>query len=289
MDYALRLQGQNKVFVEVKRGAEDLGKHQEQLLSYSFQQGVRLAVLTNGLIWWFYLPLQEASWEQRKFDSVEIEKHDVEQASEKFLNYLLRDDVGSGRAVQAANKVYQDIQRNALIESTLPKAWDKVLSERNDSFVDLINRTVEEICGFRASREVIMQFVREKGRFGPTAATVSQPHFRTEDLVRARRQPRPAKDEIITRSEWRRILLQTLVEMGGSAKESEITERIESKIKDRLSAVDLERLGSGEVRWKKNLYWEKHDCKKQGLLEGEARHGIWEISEKGRNYLGSNT
>jgi predicted type IV restriction endonuclease len=66
VDYALFIESNPKVFIEVKRPGENLSVHQEQLLNYSFMQGIRLAILTNGLTWWFYLPLQEANWEQRK-------------------------------------------------------------------------------------------------------------------------------------------------------------------------------------------------------------------------------
>jgi hypothetical protein len=67
VDYSLRIGNANKVFIEVKKIEEELEKHQEQLLSYSYRQGVRLSILTNGVTWWFYLPWQEGSWEQRKF------------------------------------------------------------------------------------------------------------------------------------------------------------------------------------------------------------------------------
>jgi len=40
IDYALRYKGNNKVFIEVKRVGEDLDKHQDQLLNYSFKAGV---------------------------------------------------------------------------------------------------------------------------------------------------------------------------------------------------------------------------------------------------------
>ncbi|MDP2953498.1 MAG: restriction endonuclease subunit R, partial [Chloroflexota bacterium] len=57
VDYSLRVGKDNKVFIEVKNTGKQLEDHQEQLLRYSFQAGVRLAVLTNGLSWWLYLPL----------------------------------------------------------------------------------------------------------------------------------------------------------------------------------------------------------------------------------------
>jgi predicted type IV restriction endonuclease len=49
VDYALRIHGVNKVFVGVKKTAEELEKHQPQLLDYSFKNGVKLAVLTNAI------------------------------------------------------------------------------------------------------------------------------------------------------------------------------------------------------------------------------------------------
>ena len=40
-----------KDFIEVKGGGETLLPHQDQLLRYSFEQRVSLAVLTNGSEW----------------------------------------------------------------------------------------------------------------------------------------------------------------------------------------------------------------------------------------------
>ena len=58
VDYVLRPGSPNAVFIEVKRLSENLERHQQQLLEYCFQEGVKLAVLTNGRTWWLYLPLQ---------------------------------------------------------------------------------------------------------------------------------------------------------------------------------------------------------------------------------------
>ena len=61
------------MFIEVKRARVNLEDHQQQLLEYCFQEGVRLAVLTNGRTWWLYLPLQAGSWEQRRFLTIDLE------------------------------------------------------------------------------------------------------------------------------------------------------------------------------------------------------------------------
>lgn len=41
VDFSLRINSTNKVFIEVKRPNENLEAHQEQLLNYSFREGVK--------------------------------------------------------------------------------------------------------------------------------------------------------------------------------------------------------------------------------------------------------
>ena len=49
VDYALLIDNTPQVFIKVKKGGEPLEKHQEQLLNYAFRQGVKIAILTNGV------------------------------------------------------------------------------------------------------------------------------------------------------------------------------------------------------------------------------------------------
>ena len=69
-------------FVLVKRPREELAAHQEQLLNYSFREGVKLSILTNGFTWWFYLPLNEGSWEERRFFTADF----FERIPKQFQN-----------------------------------------------------------------------------------------------------------------------------------------------------------------------------------------------------------
>ncbi len=128
----------------VKRVGEDLEKHQEQLLNYSFQEGVKLAVLTNGITWWFYLPLHEGSWEQRKFYTIEIYDQDAEEISQKFWDFLSKENVVSGKAIVSAETIYKGRQKQHLIEITLPKAWNKIIKESDENFIELIAETTEK-------------------------------------------------------------------------------------------------------------------------------------------------
>ncbi len=161
VDYALRHKGKNKVFIEVKKVGEDLEKHQEQLLNYSFQEGVKLAVLTNGISWWFYLPLREGSWEQRKFYTVEIYEQDTRDIVKRFEDFLSKNNVILDKAVENAESLYESKQRRQIIKETLPKAWNKLITEPAELLVNLLAETTEKLCGYKPEDNIVINFLRE--------------------------------------------------------------------------------------------------------------------------------
>jgi len=159
VDYALRHNGRNKAFIEVKKVNEDLEKHQEQLLNYSFQEGVKLAVLTNGISWWFYLPLREGSWEQRKFYTIEIYDQDSKDIVNKFEDFLSKENLISDKAIENAENLYKSRQKQYLIKETLPKAWKKIITEPDDLLVELLADTTEKLCGYKPDNEIVEEFL----------------------------------------------------------------------------------------------------------------------------------
>jgi len=159
VDYSLRVHGANKVFIEVKRIGEDLERHQKQLLDYSFQEGIKLAVLTNGLTWWFYLPLHEGSWEQRKFYAIDVLQQLPDDVATKFVAFLQRTNVASGQSIANAEQVYAAQKKSSVIKSNLPKAWNKILSDPNELLIELINETLEQISGIKADNSQVEAFL----------------------------------------------------------------------------------------------------------------------------------
>jgi len=140
VDYSLRINNANKVFIEVKKIGEELENHQEQLLNYSFQEGVKLSILTNGATWWFYLPLHEGSWEQRKFYTIDILQQESEDVVSKFIDFISKDNIGSGKAIQNAEAIYKGQQKQNILKDTLPKAWNKIVSEADELLIELVEQ-----------------------------------------------------------------------------------------------------------------------------------------------------
>jgi len=87
-------------------------------------------------------------------------------------------------------------------------------------------------------------------------------------------------------SQYRIPILQVLTELGGRGEVNEILEKVYEKTKDKLNQIDLELLPSGnDYRWRNTAQWARNTMVNEGLLKKDSPRGIWEITEKGKNYL----
>ncbi|MCY3897439.1 MAG: hypothetical protein OXF54_02105 [Caldilineaceae bacterium] len=159
VDFALKPSTANTVFIEAKRLGESLENHQQQLLEYSFQEGVRMAALTNGQTWWLYLPLRQGNWEQRRFLTIDLESQEPAIVEQRFIAYLSRENVISGRAIDEAETLSQSQQRVEITKKTLIEAWNHIVKTPDDILVDLLSETAERICGFKVDPELVKQFL----------------------------------------------------------------------------------------------------------------------------------
>ena len=164
VDFALQPGSANAVFIEVKRPSENLGNHQQQLLEYCFQEGVKLAALTNGRTWWLYLPLQSGSWEQRRFLTIDLGAQEPGIIEQRFMDYLSQEKVISGRAVSDAEDLVRSQQRADVATKTIGQAWKQIVEAPDEILVDLISETAERICGFKPEPELVEQFLLQRAR-----------------------------------------------------------------------------------------------------------------------------
>ncbi len=161
VDYCLKIAETNAVFIEVKRTNEELDRHQEQLLEYAFREGVKIAVLTNGLLWWLYLPLLQGSWDQRKFFAVDIQQQEVEAASRHFREFLSREAIANGSAVERAGALQAGRERDRRIRQTIPRAWQQLVQEPEELLLELLADRVESLCGHRPDQELLAEYLAD--------------------------------------------------------------------------------------------------------------------------------
>ncbi|HET7510243.1 MAG TPA: winged helix-turn-helix domain-containing protein [Solirubrobacterales bacterium] len=108
------------------------------------------------------------------------------------------------------------------------------------------------------------------------------PNIQTEKLKRA---SRPADGDLLPESEYWVPILEILEEHKGRARGRDVIAILEGLIGPRLTERDRDVLEMGEVRWKNRARFARLRMKELGLVSSESQRGIWEITEKGREYL----
>ena len=101
-DYAVRHpRSKPAIFIEVKQPgkAENAVR---QALEYAFHCGVPFVVLTDGRTWSFYLPAEQGDYEDRRVYKIDLYERSSSEAAEAFRLHLSRENVESGKALEAA-------------------------------------------------------------------------------------------------------------------------------------------------------------------------------------------
>lgn len=86
-----------------------------------------------------------------------------------------------------------------------------------------------------------------------------------------------------------RPILESLFELGGSAKTSAVLDLVGGKMKGTLKDVDYSPLNTqpNEPRWRNTAKWVRNSLVQvnDGRMSSDTPNGIWAISEKGREWL----
>lgn len=160
VDYALcHLHNKPSAFIEVKKVGNSDGAD-KQLFEYAFHEGVPLAVLTDGQEWNFYLPSGQGAYTERRFYFLDLLERDVKEICFRLDRYLSYARIKSGEARNNANSDYQDKSKQQEALNVIPKAWRVLLVETDELLVELLSEKVEEICGYKPTREDIESFLQ---------------------------------------------------------------------------------------------------------------------------------
>jgi hypothetical protein len=298
VDYALRLDNKNKIFLEAKKPYEDLDRHQEQLLMYAFKQSIKVAILTNGLTWQFYLPMQESeNWRERRCYTIDIVSQDIESIIEKCIALLSKDNVKSGVAFNNAEKIFKGEQRKVIVAETLPEAWNKVISDPDSLIVDLLAEVTEKICGFKPESEEVVKFISNNEEkfiviqeedgidYDPTNMKV-----RREERAHNPNIPQKSRNDVdegnITQEDLESYIIRALQEMGGKAQKKDVDDKIYKQLIEYFTAPYYQEKSGQTIRWKHFIAWSKERLKAKGIIKRpiDSGRGIWELTDEGKKF-----
>jgi len=78
----------------------------------------------------------------------------------------------------------------------------------------------------------------------------------------------------------REYLLTALRELGGSARCSEVIDKMREMLAGQLLPGDLMKRKTGEIVWENNAHWERNALVKEGILKKHSPRGVWELVEQ---------
>lgn len=162
VDFALcHPPGKPIAFIEVKQIGRQSEDSERQLFEYAFHTGVPLAILTDGQEWHFFLPAEQGDYGERKVYKLDLLERKVGECASRLVRYLKYQAIVSGAAIAAAREDYQDVARNRLIEATLPKAWKKLVEDKDDLLVELIADRAASLCGYKPDSDTVTRFLED--------------------------------------------------------------------------------------------------------------------------------
>lgn len=108
-----------------------------------------------------------------------------------------------------------------------------------------------------------------------------------QEIVSKRFFGKSTRGEVTPHTSFYRIILETLVELGGSAKTRVVLDRVGEKMKDTLKPLDRAVLPSDgkSIRWRNAAQWARNTMVNVDGRMKRTQNGVWEISEEGTRWL----
>lgn len=141
VDYGLKVaQGKNeglRCIIEVK-AVGNIADADRQLFEYAFHAGTPLAVLTDGKLWKFYLPLAAGQYKERLVRTLDFEEHLTEELVEGLVRYISFDNTRSGQAKRNAESDLDELINKVKAKKNISNAWQSLLDGTSDKLVNLL-------------------------------------------------------------------------------------------------------------------------------------------------------
>ena len=164
IDFVLKQNDSPEVFLVVEKGLDNFKSHIDTLLDSAEQSHANIAIYTNGLSWWFFLPSAEGSIDDKRFWAIDTGKEKADLIARRFHDFLSKENIVDGKAVKLAEEICNKRKEVMLINEHLPKAWEKVINEPEKYLIDILSEVTKNLCGYKPKREKVMEFVKAEGK-----------------------------------------------------------------------------------------------------------------------------
>ena len=166
----IALMGPNRLvaLIEAKRPGTDLSHHVSQMLRYAFYEGVDICVLTTGLEWWLYLPMEHGPPPERQFAALHIRETQVDKLANSLETFLGKKNLLNGhakdkakQALQVRRQTEEKAKQQAEINTKLPGIIRSMLTEPDGDLVEMIRQRTDEKINLRPDRDQVIAALRD--------------------------------------------------------------------------------------------------------------------------------
>src|SRR5450759_1386864 len=167
------------------------------------------------------------------------------------------------------------------IEISVDEDVVALLKSTAEPFVDTPNSVLRRLLGLEGPADAIPAAGGSRPARAKRAAA-QQPRRRGT-------RTRAPSGTLLPEGRYEAPLLRALVAAGGQGPSQDVIGAAGRELKDALTQLDLELLGSGGVRWQSRIQFVRLRLIQRELMDRHSPRGIWAISDKGREYLDSLT
>ena len=161
VDIALRGPDRIVALIEAKAPHVNLDRHVGQVVKYAFDEGVDICVLTNGLEWWLYLPMQpRVRFEERRFATLRIREDPLEQLQADLEAFLSRENLVNGTARRLAEERWMGNRRDEKLKKAITEAWRRMAAGPDEGLLDLVGQRVHEQTDLQPTRDEVKSALR---------------------------------------------------------------------------------------------------------------------------------
>jgi predicted transport protein len=158
LDYALKLSGTARIYVEAKGLGESLDdkKFMAQAINYANNDGVLWCVLTNGVRWSVYKTNEPVAMDRKLLLEIDLaEEGDSTSEKAKLLSLISREAVEAGELDNFGERVFTDARVRGALESIAldsPETLVRAISSRlegPDVQPEAIRRSLARVLDFK--------------------------------------------------------------------------------------------------------------------------------------------
>lgn len=188
-------------------------------------------------------------------------------------------------------------------DNNLAKAFELLIEEVERSRNTVVDQGIEamRLCDYEKARQSTFQAERLSELETKVRALQRewlQAQTKSRKPVRARRfspskphRTSPHMGEHTPREAFRKPILETLATLGGKAPASDVLRLVCKQMQPHFKPADWAPFASNPTisRWKSTAHQCRHYLVREGLLKDDSPHGIWEITDAGREWLKQET